>query len=156
VETLIHIQPRWTHEYVGGQSQALGIKDGLVRISAGLEEIDELKDYDHPGARTRVTNIIDVILHADRKLLELCAASARGSRHLLRDRLAETGLVVTQFGRRLRCCSRRARLSDGRPADGRWQPGLLFSGGFTGNAATTRLAGSVGPRVLQRARQQEL
>jgi cystathionine beta-lyase/cystathionine gamma-synthase len=45
VETLISHPATMTHASVpAGKRQALGITDGLVRISAGLEDLDDLKD----------------------------------------------------------------------------------------------------------------
>jgi cystathionine beta-lyase/cystathionine gamma-synthase len=45
VETLISHPASMTHASVPAEKrQALGITDGLVRISAGIEDIDDLKD----------------------------------------------------------------------------------------------------------------
>jgi cystathionine beta-lyase/cystathionine gamma-synthase len=45
VETLISHPATMTHASVpADKRQALGITDGLVRISAGLEDIDDLKE----------------------------------------------------------------------------------------------------------------
>jgi len=45
VETLISHPATMTHASVpADQRAALGITDGLVRISAGIEDIDDLKD----------------------------------------------------------------------------------------------------------------
>jgi cystathionine beta-lyase/cystathionine gamma-synthase len=45
VETLISHPATMTHASVPAEKrQALGITDGLVRISAGLEDIDDLKE----------------------------------------------------------------------------------------------------------------
>jgi cystathionine beta-lyase/cystathionine gamma-synthase len=45
VESLISHPATMTHASVPAETrQALGITDGLVRISAGLEDIDDLKD----------------------------------------------------------------------------------------------------------------
>jgi cystathionine beta-lyase/cystathionine gamma-synthase len=45
VESLISHPATMTHASVpADKRQALGITDGLVRISAGLEDIDDLKD----------------------------------------------------------------------------------------------------------------
>src|SRR5205085_11421905 len=45
VETLVSHPATMTHASVpADKRQALGITDGLVRISAGLEDIDDLKD----------------------------------------------------------------------------------------------------------------
>ena len=45
VETLISHPATMTHASVPAERRAaLGITDGLVRISAGLEDIDDLKD----------------------------------------------------------------------------------------------------------------
>jgi cystathionine beta-lyase/cystathionine gamma-synthase len=45
VETLISHPATMTHASVpADHRQAIGITDGLVRISAGIEDIDDLKD----------------------------------------------------------------------------------------------------------------
>ncbi len=45
VETLISHPATMTHASVPAEKrQALGITDGLVRISAGLEDLDDLKE----------------------------------------------------------------------------------------------------------------
>jgi len=45
VETLISHPATMTHASVPAETRArLGITDGLVRISAGIEDVDDLKD----------------------------------------------------------------------------------------------------------------
>ena len=55
VETLIsHPGDDDARVGAGGRRAALGITDGLVRISAGIEDIDDLKDDLDAGARPGV------------------------------------------------------------------------------------------------------
>ena len=73
VETLISHPATMTHASVPAERRAaLGITDGLVRISAGIEDIDDLKE-DLAQALDRLMLVIDFLLHSDRKLLELVA-----------------------------------------------------------------------------------
>ena len=55
VETLISHPATMTHASVpADRREALGITDGLVRISAGIEDIEDLQGRSLPGARPRV------------------------------------------------------------------------------------------------------
>ena len=79
VETLISHPATMTHASVpASRRAALGITDGLVRISAGVEDIEDLTGRSRAGARPRLnrfrsqgtSSVLDFLLHSDRHLLE--------------------------------------------------------------------------------------
>ena len=100
VETLISHPATMTHASVPEtQRQVLGITDGLVRISAGIEDIEDLKEDLAQALDARLmAGFLDVLLHVDRYLLTLVSAYGTWVYLLLfLIVFAETGLVVTPF-----------------------------------------------------------
>ena len=106
VETLISHPATMTHASVPAERRAaLGITDGLVRISAGIEDIDDLQDDLVAGPGRRLIRLssrcpISSICCSTPTtyLLDIVATYGRGStRILFAIVFAETGLVVTPF-----------------------------------------------------------
>ena len=100
VETLISHPATMTHASVPAERRAaIGITDGLVRISAGIEDIDDLEGRSHPGARSRSNDrLIDFLLHFDKHLLEFVGTYGSWVYAILFAIVfAETGFVVTPF-----------------------------------------------------------
>ena len=84
----------------GGTARArIGITDGLVRISAGIEDIEDLKDDLVAGARRgRRLSLVDFVLHFDKHLLEFVRDYGSWVYAILFAIVfAETGFVVTPF-----------------------------------------------------------
>ena len=147
-----------THASVPAERRAaLGITDGLVRISAGIEDIDDLQGRPRAGARPRVNawTSTDVDRSTSSSTsTSTCSSSSRtyGSwvyGILFAIVFAETGFVVTPFlpGDSLlfatgALCATGA-LSTPVGARRCW-----CSAAFTGNAVNYAIGRFVGPRVF--------
>ena len=119
VESLISHPATMTHASVPAERRAaLGITDGLVRISAGIEDIDDLKEdlAQALDQRADARRSLDFLLHVDKHLLEL----RRRLRHVGLRRSCSRSCSPRPASssrrscRAIRCCSRPARSA--RPA----------------------------------------
>ncbi len=88
-----------THASVPPERRAaIGITDGLVRISAGIEDIDDLKDDLTQALDARLMGIVDFVLHFDKHLLDFVRDYGSWVYAILFTIVfAETGFVVTPF-----------------------------------------------------------
>ena len=128
---------------------ALGITDGLVRISAGIEDIDDLKDDLDPGARRGLMALIDFLLHFDQHLLEFVAAYGPWVYAILFAIVfAETGRrhLAVSAGRLAAVRHRRA-LRDRRLSTP-VAVALLVAAAFAGDAVNYSIGRCIGPRVF--------
>ena len=89
----------------------IGITDGLVRISAGIEDIDDLKEDLAQALDAGMTALIDFVLHFDKHLLEFVAqlrlVGLRAS--CSRSCSPKPASSSRRFCRATRCCSPPAR-----------------------------------------------
>ena len=153
VETLISHPATMTHASVPAERRAaIGITDGLVRISAGIEDIEDLKD-DLAQALDRglMAALIDFVLHFDKHLLEFVATyGVVGLRDPVRDRLRRDRLRghAVSAGR---LAAVRGRRAVRRPARSSTPVAVRAAGRSRRSPATpstTRSAASIGPRVF--------
>ena len=155
VETLISHPATMTHASVPAERRAaLGITDGLVRISVGIEDIEDLEGRPRAGARSASEPLLAVLdfIPPQRQAPARVRPHLRvvGYGLLFAIVFAETGFVVTPFlpGDSLlfatgALCATGALSTPA--ASGCWSLAA-----FTGNAVNYAVGRIVGPRVFAR------
>ena len=149
VETLISHPATMTHASVPAEHRhALGITDGLVRISAGVEDIDDLTGRSRPGPRPGVTmaELIDLLLHVDQSSCSISSrTTATGSTaSCSRSSSPRRASWSRRSCRAIRCCSRPGALAASGALDLRVMFVLLLAAAVAGDAVNYALGRAVG------------